>query len=40
MQQTVFAMKHYKSHQRVGLPSDIIHLMADKEALKEALKAT
>ena len=40
MQQTAFAKKHYKSHQCVGLPSDIIHLMAAKEALEEASKAT
>jgi len=38
-QQTAFAMKQYKSHRRVGLPSDIIRLMAAKEALKEASKA-
>jgi hypothetical protein len=33
-QQTAFAIKKYKSHRRVGLPSEIVSLTAAQEALK------
>ena len=34
VQQTAFAVRKYKSHRHVGLPSEIISLMAAQEALK------
>jgi hypothetical protein len=37
-QQPAFAIKKYKSHCQVGLPSDIISLMATQEALKGITK--